>query len=160
MVARSPRRGEALPLYDDVEFQPLAAQVRRVVEALDQLGQPLTNAEHERVDRAFQAPKNGVAALQEALDPLCLIGLEINPESRVKAVQGAAPARLMKHGWRVFLVKVHNQAGVTAALRRRQPERGAALQRIERQRRLPKRPYPSPTCPIVGSTCHSSAIAR
>ena len=54
--------------------------------------------------------------MQDALDPLCLIGVEINPESRVKAVQGPAPARLMKHGWRVFLVKVHNLAGVTAEL--------------------------------------------
>jgi hypothetical protein len=32
-------------------------------------------------------------------------------------LQGPAPARLVRNGWRVFLVKVHNEAGVTAVLR-------------------------------------------
>ena len=50
------------------------------------------------------------------LDRHCLIGIEINPESRVKAVQGPAAARLVQNGWSVFLVKVHNEAGVTAEL--------------------------------------------
>ena len=45
-----------------------------------------------------------------------MIGIEINPESRVKAVQGTARPHLVQNGWSVFLVKVNNQAGVTAAL--------------------------------------------
>ena len=118
-----PARADALPRYADVEFQPLAAQARRVAEALGQLGQPLTPEEKGRLDKALAATDGpaGVAAVQEALDPLCLIGVEINPESRVKAVQGPAPARLVRHGWRLFLVKVHNEAGVTAALRAESP---------------------------------------
>jgi hypothetical protein len=114
-----PAQGEELTRVTDVEFQPLAAQVRRVVEALDQLGQPLTPTQRTRLDAALKSPAGpaGVAALQEALDPLCLLGVEINPESRVKAMQGPASARLMRHGWRLFLVKIHNEAGVTAALR-------------------------------------------
>ncbi len=51
------------------------------------------------------------------LDPLCLVGVNINPESRVKVAAGEAPPRLLQQGRRVFLVKVHNEAGVTAALR-------------------------------------------
>jgi hypothetical protein len=60
-------------------------------------------------------------ALQAALDPLCLAGVTINPESRVKVRRGPAPARLNEQGWRVFLVKVQNDAGVTAALRATSP---------------------------------------
>ncbi len=55
--------------------------------------------------------------MQKALDPLCLAGVNISPESRVKATRGQAPAQLAQHGWRVFLIKVHNAAGVTAPLR-------------------------------------------
>ena len=40
-------------------------------------------------------------------------GVKINPESRVKVSAGAAPSELIEQGWRVFLVKVHNEAGVT-----------------------------------------------
>ena len=36
--------------------------------------------------------------------------------------------RLMQHGWRVFLVKVHNEAGVTAELAADEPQRRPALQ--------------------------------
>ncbi len=55
--------------------------------------------------------------IQKILDPLCLVEVNINPESRVKAQLGPAPKKLVEQGWRVFLVKVHNQAGVTARLR-------------------------------------------
>ncbi len=60
-------------------------------------------------------------AIQEALDPYCLIGVEINPESRVKATPGPAAPVLMQQGWRAFLVKVQNDAGVTAALKATSP---------------------------------------
>ena len=36
---------EKLPIVEDVEFQPLPAQVKRVVEALEMLGQPLDRDE-------------------------------------------------------------------------------------------------------------------
>ncbi|MFN9085233.1 MAG: CehA/McbA family metallohydrolase, partial [Acidobacteriota bacterium] len=49
-------------------------------------------------------------------DKHCLVGLEINPEARVKVQQGPAKAELLEQGWRSFLVKVHNQAGLTAAV--------------------------------------------
>ena len=59
--------------------------------------------------------------IQRVLDPLCLVGVHINPESRVKAQAGAAPKQLMEQGWRVFLIKLHNEAGVTARLRCHSP---------------------------------------
>ena len=42
--------------------------------------------------------------------------MNINPESRVKVTRGPAQAELLEQGWRTFLVKVHNEAGVTAEL--------------------------------------------
>ena len=111
-------RGDELPVVRDVEFQPLSAQVKRVVEALDMLGEPLGKDETARLDRALDStgPESAIRTIQEVLDRHCLIGIEINPESRVKAVQGPAQPRLIQNGWSVFLVKVHNEAGVTAEL--------------------------------------------
>ncbi|MDR3633770.1 MAG: CehA/McbA family metallohydrolase [Isosphaeraceae bacterium] len=144
LVLVLPLSADTLPQYGDVEFQPLAAQARRVVEALDQLGQPLPEASKARVERALQQADQatGVRDLQAVLDPYCLIGVEINPESRVKAVQGPAAASLVQHGWRVFLVKVHNEAGVTAELAADSPNAAPLYKRSTWS------PEPKPTVPL------------
>jgi hypothetical protein len=101
-------RAEALPVVAGVERQPLAAQVERVVQALELAGEPFA-------ERGALAGAS-VEKIQEILDKHCLVGMEINPEARVKVQQGPAKAELMEQGWRSFLVKVHNQAGLTAAV--------------------------------------------
>jgi hypothetical protein len=62
-----------------------------------------------------------VELIQRVLDPHCLLVVNINPESRVKVAVGPAKPELLEQGWRVFLVKVHNEAGVTAELRATSP---------------------------------------
>ena len=57
-----------------------------------------------------------VIELQQVLDAHCVASVHINPESRVKVVPGPAPKQLVQGGWRSFLVKVHNEAGITSAL--------------------------------------------
>ena len=57
-----------------------------------------------------------VAALQRVLDRRVLVTVHISPESRVRVEQGAAPPELVQGGTRLFLVKVLNDAGVTAPL--------------------------------------------
>src|SRR5262245_61953561 len=107
-----------LPVVVGVDPQPLKAQVARVAQALSLLGSPLTAEQKAALDAAI-AEKDSLAAttkIQVALDPLCLIGVNINPESRVKVDVGPALPQLVQHGWRVFLVKLHNEAGVTAPL--------------------------------------------
>jgi len=105
-----------LPRVSGIEAQPLKAQVARVAQALELLGSPLTADRRKQLDAALAQADSAaaVAAVQEALDPLCLVGVNINPESRVKVAVGPAAPELMQHGWRVFLVKFHNEAGVTA----------------------------------------------
>ena len=119
--------GEDLPLVSAVEFQPLAAQVARVVQALEVVGEPLPKAEAAELQKLLATAGGGkaqVEAIQKILDKRVLIGIEINPESRVKAQQGPAAARLMEQGWRTFLVKVANQAGITAVLAVDSPNSG------------------------------------
>ncbi len=103
-----------LPVVKDVEWQPFAAQVRRVIETLDYLGSPFTALERKDINAALE--QGDAFRLQQALDLRCLAGVNINPEMRVKVQQGPAPAELVEQGWRVFLVKVENDSGTTSKL--------------------------------------------
>lgn len=109
----------SFPSVPTVEIQPMGAQVRRLVQALDYLGIPLSETEKDALRQAIH--QEDTAAIQDILDPRCLFGVSINPEMRVKVSRGPALARLMEHGWRLFLVKVHNESGTTAELKARSP---------------------------------------
>jgi len=108
-----------LALVQKVELQPLAAQVRRLVEALHYVGSPLAEAEKALLREAANEsePAKGVERIQQVLDPHCLAGITINPEMRVKVAIGPAKPALIEKGWTTFIVKVENQAGATAELR-------------------------------------------
>ena len=103
------------------------------------VGSPLTKLQRQQFEAALNEADDEqcVAKIQAALDPLCLALVSINPESRVKVAPGAAAAELVQHGWRVFLVKVHNEAGVTAPLRVTSPQCRASRceEEIDRQTR-------------------------
>jgi hypothetical protein len=109
---------ETMPVVLKVEAQPLKAQVKRVREALALLGEPLSETESRKLDEALEEmdASKAAKAIQTVLDPRCIAYVNINPESRVKALDGSADKVLDEQGWRVFLIKVHNEAGVTAKL--------------------------------------------
>ncbi|HVV71742.1 MAG TPA: CehA/McbA family metallohydrolase, partial [Verrucomicrobiae bacterium] len=117
-TASSPAQ-PTLPVVSGVETQPLAAQVRRLIATLDYLGAPLSDAERAALDQAVAKTDadSASAGIQQVLDPHCLAAVDINPEMRVKVAQGPAAPELVEAGWRTFLIKVHNQAGATSALR-------------------------------------------
>ena len=102
----------------EVDAQPLLAQAIRLGEALDFLGSPLRDEDMKEL-RALQHGRPGketAGQIQKILDPYCLAVVSINPEARVKVTRGEAPADLIQGGWTSFLVKVHNDANVTAQL--------------------------------------------
>jgi hypothetical protein len=113
----------APPIIAGVEAQPLAAQVQRLLEAADALGAPLPAGDQQALAAPLRSPEGAGTAelIQRVLDPHCLLVVNINPESRVKVAVGPAKPELLEQGWRVFLVKVHNEAGVTAELRATSP---------------------------------------
>lgn len=100
-----------LPIVAKVDHQPLSAQVNRVMEALDMLGDPLLGGDAAALRKATTSEQ-----IQRILDRHCLVGVNINPEGRLSVQQGAANPELEEKGWRTFLVKVQNEAGLTAAL--------------------------------------------
>ena len=111
--------GQQLPVVNDVEPQPLAAQIARLVDAMEYLGEPLPPADVTALKQAATADR-----MQEILDRHCLAAIHINPESRVKVMEGPAHPELVEQGWRSFLVKVLNEAGITPVLAVDSPNAG------------------------------------
>jgi hypothetical protein len=107
-----------------VELQPFAAQVQRLIDTLDYIGAPLSVDDRRAINEAIgeaDAARSS-SAIAQVLDRYVLVDVHINPESRVHVTQGAARPELLQHGWRTFLVKVQNDAGVTAALKVESPQ--------------------------------------
>ncbi|MBA4054527.1 MAG: hypothetical protein C0490_07440, partial [Marivirga sp.] len=122
----------------NVEPQPLLAQAMRVSEALTFIGSSLPAESIGQLQALGNSPiaKETVIKVQEILDPYCLAMVEINPESRVKVVQGPARPVLMQEGWSSFLVKVNNQAHITASLVAESPNALPVLHRSTNDHRM------------------------
>src|SRR5262245_37509418 len=99
----------------EVAGQPLAANVRRVLDALELLGRPLDPDLTKRLNAAVTA--EDARRLQDLLDPRVLCVVTVNPESRIKVERGPAEAQLQQAGYVPFIVKVVNQGTVKSRLR-------------------------------------------
>src|SRR5262245_56512928 len=126
----TPLAAAALPIVSGVEWQPLAAQAQRVVQAATVIGEPFSDADRERIDAALK--EQDAAKLQAALDGRCLFGIQIGAPPTIKVLTGPAKPELVEQGWRSFLVKVHNEAGTTAALQAVSPNALAVWERESR----------------------------
>lgn len=106
------------PKVVKVEQQPLVAATERLIQALEFVGSPLPPETKSKLEAAFKLPgaADCTETIEAILDPLCLTAVSINPESRVSVIEGPVKKELVQQGWRTFLVKVHNEAGVTARL--------------------------------------------
>ena len=120
-------RAESLPIVASVEFQPLSAQVRRVVEALDMLGQPLARRRPRAARHAHRRrrPERRRADHPGGARPALPGRRQHQPREPREGGPGAGRARAGAERLAVFLVKVHNEAGVTAELAGREPQRRA-----------------------------------
>ena len=118
LLVSQPTQAQSLPTVTDIDLQPLKAQINRLIQAKEYLGEPFTEATKRALGQALgQADESeAVVSVQEILDIHCLADIQINPESRVKVNAGPAKRILVEQRWRNHLVKVRNEAGVTAPL--------------------------------------------
>lgn len=136
MLAPSGGLGQSLPIVE-VERQPLAANLERLLSALDYLGHPLPAATDKQLREAIRDGAD-VAALQRLVDQHVLFSISVNPELRVKVKRGPAPGELQQAGFTPCLIKLQNDATVTRKLRITSPQSGpvysgAALGILQRQ---------------------------
>ncbi|MEX2287729.1 MAG: CehA/McbA family metallohydrolase [Planctomycetaceae bacterium] len=131
---------DPLPIINNVEQQPLVSATQRLIEALNYVGAPLSEKDTKALDAAMKDTDaaRSVRTIQEILDPHCLAGVHINPESRVKVAEGQVKKELVQQGWRTFLVKVQNEAGITPELKAESPNAAPLYQRGKGSRERPQ----------------------
>jgi hypothetical protein len=120
-----------VPFVAAVDRQPLEAATLRLEQALQLAGSPLSAEESAQLQELFTQTNDSrvVQGIQELLDKHCLLVVNINPESRVKVGRGPVRPQLDQRGWTNFLVKVINEAGVTAPLVCSSPQAEPMLRR-------------------------------
>ena len=114
-------RAQSPPVVD-VPRQPLASNVRRVLETLEGLGFPLPADTDVAIRRAIEG--GSAVALQRTVDPSVLAVVSINPEERVRAQRGPAAAQIQQAEYVPVLVKILNQSTSTARLQVSSPQSG------------------------------------
>ena len=129
-----------VPVVTAVERQPFGSATKRLVEALTYVGSPLPAADAKELESALASTKpiESIKRIQKVLDKHCVAFVHINAESRVKVAEGPAKKELVQQGWRTFLVKVHNEAGITAQLRPESPNARPVYQRGTGTRQRPQ----------------------
>ncbi|MCZ6673105.1 MAG: CehA/McbA family metallohydrolase [Verrucomicrobia bacterium] len=103
---------------DKVEYQPFASATERLLDAMRYAGAPVREDDAATIRSLLRQTdqKKVLDGIQAILDEYCVAGVHINPESRVKVEAGPVTKDLVQQGWRTFLVKVHNEAGITPQL--------------------------------------------
>jgi hypothetical protein len=99
------------------DSQRLAAHARDLLQILQKIKGAEELAKGLQAALREDQAEDFAERLSKRVEPYCLIRVTINPESRVKAARGEAPARLLRGGKTVFLIKVTNEAGVTHPLK-------------------------------------------
>ncbi|SDU86409.1 CehA/McbA family metallohydrolase [Jiangella alkaliphila] len=99
--------------------QPLLASANRAARAMRDLGDPLPDDVTARLTElaADRRPDAEVVAEAEALlRPHVLVDVHVDERAETTSSPGAAPPRLVQHGWRSFLVRVANPHRIEARL--------------------------------------------
>ena len=105
-----------------VDGQPLAANAKRLLDALTYLGHPLNGKVTQKLQNAVR--DEDARKIQSVLDKNVLFEISINPELRVKVARGSGDSLIQQAGYTPCLIKVNNEATVTRSLRIASPQAG------------------------------------
>lgn len=85
------------------------------METMDYLGAPIASIDRKEITGLVQRNADG-RDIHTVLKKYVLFEVEINPESRIKVNAGTATADLVQGGWRTYLIRVVNQAGIRSKM--------------------------------------------
>ncbi|MCE2814909.1 MAG: CehA/McbA family metallohydrolase [Planctomycetaceae bacterium] len=107
------------PIVDQVDQQPLIAQVGRIRDAMSHLGVPLSDRILNELNRAAELKDDAKysARVQKLLDPLCLAAVSVSESTAPIVIPARESAELDEQGWRTYLIKVVNPKELRARLR-------------------------------------------
>ena len=103
----------------DPAVQPLFASAVRAVRKLQDLGDPLPAdvvTQLSKLESSSLSEAERRSQLETLLRPYVLVDVSIDEQGIAVCAPGAAPPRLVQHGWRSFLVRVANPHRIAATL--------------------------------------------
>jgi hypothetical protein len=103
-----------LPLVEDIDSRALQKHIQRLHPIIKDA---LTESDRKTLQMLSASKEDIGEDVQKLLDPYCLVGVNINPESRVKAARGPRAADLALGRETLILIKIQNDAGVTEGLK-------------------------------------------
>lgn len=109
---------QKIPPVSSVTAQPLLAQVMRLDQARDQIGDPLPESIKAGLKKLQPEQGDGVvtAEVQKLLDPLCLLTVGVNQDGSISTASMMEKPELLEQGWRTVLIKVINTGQKTGEL--------------------------------------------
>jgi hypothetical protein len=112
-----PAAGQSpLPVVEEVDPETFRKYCERLQPSLIETIRPEDYTELTRLSSIKTPAADFGEKVQKILDPYCLVGISINPESRVKAARGPWEAGLVRGRETFILAKVQNDAGATHGL--------------------------------------------
>ncbi|MGW3955391.1 CehA/McbA family metallohydrolase [Streptomyces sp. NPDC004752] len=96
--------------------QAVASSALRAVSLLTQCGESLPPGLKEKLLAWQAAPPTDPLEIEELLAPLVLLRTTVENDGAIVSEPGGAPARLLQHGWRSYLVSIRNPFGIRAVL--------------------------------------------
>lgn len=114
---------EVWPEVAELERQPAAAELRRLIETAEQLGEPLDASAGELLAalREGTDPRAVADRLQTLLDPWCGMAIVVHGEGPPEVVVRDDAVELVEQGWRTVMVKVVNPERLRRRLRIESP---------------------------------------
>lgn len=101
---------------DAIEPQPYFASVKRAVEQLAAMGQPIADADMARLASLFsREDAEAVIAAEALLERYTLARVTLDKGGMGAAALGGAKRHLVEQGWTAFLVRVSNPSSLTQA---------------------------------------------
>lgn len=92
-----------------LEPQPYFAQLRRIVEILRSLGEPVSQPDATLIQHLSESSSaEDIRRAEKALERYTLLRFQINEQGNGSTAPGAAAFDLVEQGWRTFLVRVEN----------------------------------------------------
>ena len=111
------RHAAGAPVKLPSETKALIANVRATMSTLAESGCALHATDRNGLANLERYGERGAREVMERIQGRhTLFQVNINPEMRVKANPGRAPARLMVGEWQLFLARIENESGTTAPL--------------------------------------------
>jgi hypothetical protein len=114
---------DAWPQVAELERQPAAAELRRLIETAEQLGEPLDASAGELLAglREETSSRDVADRLQAVLDPWCGMAIVVHAEGPPEIAVRDEPVELVEQGWRTIMVKIVNHERVRRRLRIESP---------------------------------------